>query len=268
MKIGNKIFDFDNEYYCMGILNITPDSFSDGGKFFELEMARKQVKKMIKEGAHIIDVGGESTRPGHEEVKEEEEINRVVPVIKMIKSEFDIPVSIDTSKAVVAKEAIMAGADMVNDVWGLKRDENMADVVAKYDVPVCIMHNKDNKDYDNIVDDIILDLNESIDIAKKSGIDRGKIIIDVGIGFAKTAEQNLEVLANLEKFNIGYPQLLGTSRKSVIGNTLGLEVTQRVEGTIATTVLGMKKGARIFRVHDVKENMRAINFTKAVLSYE
>ncbi len=268
MKIGNKSFDFENEYYIMGILNVTPDSFSDGGNYVDLHSAKRQVAKMIDEGADIIDVGGESTRPNHKQVSVSEEISRVVPAIKMIKHSFDIPVSIDTSKSEVAIAAIEAGADMVNDVWGLKRDDNMALVVKRYDVPICIMHNQKGTKYDDLIADIKKSLYESVKIATKAGISKDKIILDVGIGFGKTTEQNLEVLNKLEKFNCDYPILLGTSRKSVIGNTLGLPVEKRVEGTIATTVIGMMKGARIFRVHDVIENVRVINMTKEIMKYE
>ncbi len=268
MKIGNREFDFINEYYVMGILNVTPDSFSDGGSYVDIEEARKQVARMIDEGADIIDVGGESTRPTHEPVIEEEELRRVIPVIKMIKEKFDTVISIDTSKAEVARQAILSGADMVNDVWGMKKDPNMAEVVKTFDVPVCLMHNQIGNEYEDLLKGVKTGLKESLDIAKNAGIDDNKIILDVGIGFGKTTEQNLEVLANMEKFDFGYPLLLGTSRKSVIGNTLDLVVDDRLEGTLVTTVLGMTKGASIFRVHDVKENYRAIKMAKAILERE
>ncbi len=268
MKIGNREFDFKNEYYVMGILNVTPDSFSDGGSYEDLKSAKKQVEKMLKEGADIIDVGGESTRPTHEPVDESEELRRVIPVIKMIKENFDTVISIDTSKAEVARQSLIAGADMVNDVWGMKKDPDMAAVVKEFDVPICLMHNQLGAEYGDLLADVKSGLEESVNLAKNAGIADEKIILDVGIGFGKTTEQNLEVLANMEVFNIGYPLLLGTSRKSVIGNTLDLAVDDRVEGTLVTTVLGMTKGARIFRVHDVKENYRAIQMTKAILERE
>ena len=266
MKIGNKTFVFSNENYVMGILNVTPDSFSDGGKFVVIDEARRQVKKMIEEGADIIDVGGESTRPGHEDVSVSEEIKRVVPVIQMLAEEFDVVISVDTSKAVVAEAAIQAGAHMVNDVWGLKKDPEMAQVVAKYDVAVCIMHNRENDVYKDLIMDIVMDLGESIKIAMDHGVAREKIIIDPGIGFAKSVEENLLIMRDLKVFNqLGYPLLLGTSRKSMIGKTLDLPVGERLEGTIATTVLGVQAGAAIFRVHDVEGNKRAIDMTRAIL---
>jgi dihydropteroate synthase len=266
MKIGTKLFDFTNESYIMGILNVTPDSFSDGGQYTNVEKALQQALKMIEEGAHIIDIGGESTRPGHEEVTIEDEINRVVPVIKALIKLTDTPLSIDTSKAPVAEAALKAGAHMVNDVWGLKRDPNLAPLCAKYDVPVCIMHNGPNTDYKDLMHDILDDLRESLTIASKGGIAPHHIMLDPGIGFAKTVEQNLQVMKQLEQFGqLGYPVLLGTSRKSMIGKTLDLPVDQRVEATIATTVLGYMKGCRIFRVHDVKENLRALRMTEAML---
>lgn len=251
----------------MGILNITPDSFSDGGKFVVIDEARRQVKKMIHEGADIIDVGGESTRPGHEEVSAEEEVNRVVPVIRMLAKEFDVVISVDTSKALVAEAAIKAGAHMVNDVWGLKKDPQMAHIVAKHHVPVCIMHNRDNDVYEDLIMDIVMDLGESIKIAMHNGVARDKIIIDPGIGFAKSVEENLLIMRDLKVFNqLGYPLLLGTSRKSMIGRTLDLPVGERLEGTIATTVLGVQAGAAIFRVHDVQANKRAITMTRAIIT--
>lgn len=267
MKIGHKEFSFYNHSYIMGILNVTPDSFSDGGKFVIIDEARRQVRKMIADGADIIDVGGESTRPGHEEVSEDVEIERVVPVIKMIAEEFDTVISIDTSKSIVAEAAIKAGAHMVNDVWGLKKDPQMAHVVAKHHVPVCIMHNRENDVYKDLVMDMVMDLGESIKIAQENGVQRDKIIIDPGIGFAKSVEENLIIMRDLKVFNqLGYPVLLGTSRKSMIGKTLDLPVSERLEGTIATTVMGVQAGAAIFRVHDVKANKRAMDMTRAIIN--
>jgi dihydropteroate synthase len=266
MKIGHRDFDFYTNIYIMGILNATPDSFSDGGHFLDLEDAKKQVAKMITEGADIIDIGGESTRPGHEEVSAKEEIKRVIPMIEMIKTHFDTVISIDTSKAEVAEAAIKAGAHMVNDIWGLKKDPNMAKVIAKYDVPCCIMHNREKGGYKDLIIDIVRDLASSIEIAYASGVKREQIIIDPGIGFAKTLEENLKVMGELRVFNhLGYPLLLGTSRKSMIGHTLDVPVDERVEGTLVTTVLGVQAGAAIFRVHDVLENKRAIDMTMAIM---
>lgn len=251
----------------MGILNFTPDSFSDGGKFNDIDVAVKHVKEMIDDGADIIDVGGESTRPGYKIVSEEEEISRVVPIIKAIKENFDISVSIDTYKAKVAEQAIQAGADLINDIWGFKKDKDMAKVAAKYNVPCCLMHNRDNTDYKNLVEDILNDLKECINIAKDAGVKDENIILDPGIGFGKTYEQNLETMNNLERIkDLGYPILLGTSRKSMIGLALNLPVEERIEGTVATTVIGIMKDACDFvRVHDVLENSRAAKMTDAIV---
>lgn len=266
MKLGNKEFKLGERTYVMGILNATPDSFSDGGKFNNVEAALKQVEKMIKDGADIIDVGGESTRPGFAEVTAQEEIDRVVPVIKAIKENFDSPVSIDTYKSETAEAAVKAGADIINDVWGFKKDKNIAKVAAKYKVACILMHNREPKPYTNIMKDMMMDLSESIDIALEAGVERDKIIIDPGIGFAKTLEENLYVMNHLEVLKLfELPILLATSRKSMIGKTLDLPVTERVEGTVATTVLGIVKGCEFVRVHDVLENKRACVMTDAML---
>ena len=266
MKIGNKEFNIGERTYVMGILNVTPDSFSDGGKFNTIDMALKRVEKLIKDGADIIDIGGESTRPNFEEVSEEDEIERVVPIIKAIKEKFDIPISIDTYKSKTAEAAIEAGADMINDIWGFKKDPNMAKVAAKYNVPCVLMHNRKEAKYDNLMKDLMYDLEESINIALDAGVSRENIILDPGIGFAKTLEQNLIVMNNLDIIKaLELPLLLGTSRKSMIGLTLDLPVDERVEGTIATTVLGITKGCEFIRVHDVLENKRACVMTDAIL---
>lgn len=266
MKIGNRFFDVENDCNIMGILNVTPDSFSDGGRWNNLEKAKQHVADMIEEGAGIIDVGGESTRPGHVQITIQEEINRVVPVIEMIKANFDIPVSIDSYKSEVVEAALKAGADMVNDIWGLKYDKKVAQLIAKYQVPCCLMHNRDNTDYNNFAEDMCEDLRESVAIAKAANIPDEHIILDPGVGFGKTYEQNLIAIHQLEKLKeIGYPVLLATSRKSVIGLTLDLPSDERVEGTIVTTVMGVEKGAAFVRVHDVKENLRAIRMTQAIL---
>ena len=266
MKIGNKEFDLKERTYVMGILNVTPDSFSDGGKFNEVDSALKRVKEMIEEGADIIDVGGESTRPNFEVVKEDEEIKRVVPIIRAIKENFDIPVSIDTYKSKTAEAAIEAGADIINDIWGFKKDKDMAKVAAKYNVPCILMHNREKKEYNDLMKDVVFDLVESINIALNAGVSRENIILDPGIGFAKTLNENLIVMNNLEKIkDLGYPVLLATSRKSMIGLTLDEPVDQRVEGTIATTVLGITKGCEFIRVHDIRENKRACVMTDAML---
>lgn len=266
MKIGNRNFDIDHECYIMGILNVTPDSFSDGGQWNDYDKAKKHVADMIEEGASIIDVGGESTRPGHTQISVEEEINRVVPIIRMIKENFEIPVSIDSYKSPVVEAALKAGADLVNDIWGLKYDRRVADLIAEYQVPCCLIHNRDNTDYNDFLKDVCEDLRESVAIAREAGIPDEHIILDPGVGFGKTYEQNLRIIHHLECLKeLGYPVLLATSRKSVIGIALDLPSDQRVEGTVTTTVMGVEKGAAFVRVHDVKENMRAIKMTQAIL---
>ena len=266
MKIGNKEFKLGERTYIMGILNVTPDSFSDGGKFNEVEAAVKRVQELIEDGADIIDVGGESTRPGFKVVDAEDEIARVVPVIKAIKEHYDIPVSIDTYKAATAEAAIKAGADIINDVWGFKKDKDMAKVAAKYDIPCILMHNREDIPYEDLMRDVIKDLADSINLALDAGVKRENIILDPGIGFAKTFEENLFVMNNLEVIkNLGFPVLLGTSRKSMIGLALDLPVDQRVEGTVATTVMGIMKGCEFIRVHDVLENKRAAVMTDKIL---
>lgn len=266
MRIGNKEYELGKRTYIMGILNVTPDSFSDGGKFNEIDAAVNQARKLIEDGADIIDIGGESTRPGAEYVTEEEEIKRVVPIIKAIKEKLDVTISIDTYKARTAEESIKAGADIINDIWGAKYDKNMAKVAAKYNTPIILMHNRENKPYENLMEDVVSDLQESIDIALKAGVKKENIILDPGIGFAKTYEENLIVMNNCEVIKkLGYPVLLGTSRKSMIGLTLNLPVNERVEGTLATTVMGIIKGFEFIRVHDVLENKRAAIMTDTIL---
>ncbi|MCI5884298.1 MAG: dihydropteroate synthase [Clostridiales bacterium] len=269
MKIGNREFVFGKHVYIMGILNVTPDSFSDGGKFNTMDQAMAQVEKMIAQGADLIDVGGESTRPGHQQITEEEEIERVVPVIQKIKETFDIPVSIDTYKSKVAKAALDAGADMLNDIWGFLYDEKMAELAATYDVPVCLMHNRNNTEYGDFVRDVVEDLKKCLAVAEKHGVKKENIILDPGVGFGKTYEQNLAIINHLEALcDMGYPVLLATSRKSVIGLTLDLPVTEREEGTIATSVMGAMKGCDFVRVHDVQANARALKMTEAILYEE
>ena len=269
MKIGNREFVFGKHVYIMGILNVTPDSFSDGGKFNTMDQAMAQVEKMIAQGADLIDVGGESRRPGHQQITEEEEIERVVPVIQKIKETFDIPVSIDTYKSKVAKAALDAGADMLNDIWGFLYDEKMAELAATYDVPVCLMHNRNNTEYGDFVRDVVEDLKKCLAVAEKHGVKKENIILDPGVGFGKTYEQNLAIINHLEALcDMGYPVLLATSRKSVIGLNLDLPVTEREEGTIATSVIGAMKGCDFVRVHDVQANARALKMTEAILYEE
>lgn len=266
MKIGNKEFQTKGHTYVMGILNVTPDSFSDGGKWNDRDAALKHVETMIGEGADIIDVGGESTRPGYTRLSDEEEIARVVPVIEAIKSNFDIPISLDTYKGAVAEAGIKAGADLINDIWGLKYDDKIASVISAGNVPCCLMHNRKSAEYVDFMQDVATDLAETIHLAERAGISDEKIILDPGVGFAKSYEQNLEIINCLEQLNMfGYPLLLGCSRKSVIGLTLDLPTQERLEGTLVTTVLAVMKGCMFVRVHDVKENVRAIQMTEAIL---
>ena len=267
MRIGNREFDTKNETYIMGILNVTPDSFSDGGKFNHMDAALAHAEQMIRDGADIIDIGGESTRPGHTVISDEEEIARVTPVIEAVKSHFDVPVSIDTYKGNVAEAALQAGADLVNDIWGFKFDYKTAEVTARYHAACCLMHNRNEAIYQNFLEDMGADMKECVAIAHNAGVPDDKIMLDPGVGFGKTYEQNLEAINHVDVLQeLGLPILLGTSRKSVIGNTLDLPVDQRVEGTLATTVIGMLRGCSFVRVHDIKENHRIIQMTKAILS--
>ena len=269
IRIGGKLWKWGRRTYIMGILNITPDSFSDGGKFIGLNDALAQAKEMVEDGADIIDIGGESTRPGAEPVDYAQEIVRIIPVIKALKQEFDIPISVDTYRASTAYAALSAGADMVNDVWGLKNDPDMAKVIAEHGVPVCIMHNSHTAEYKSLIEDVLTGLGQSIEIALKSGIKEENIIIDPGIGFGKTPDQNLDIMIALDRIkNLGYPILLGTSRKSFIGKVLGLPVEDRLDGTLATSVFGVTKGVDVLRVHDVRQNKRAAIMTDRMVRGE
>ena len=270
MKIGNRVFDTRNHTYIMGILNVTPDSFSDGGAFQAIDKALYKVQQMVEEGAHILDIGGESTRPGHQQVEVYEEIERVLPIIERVVKEFDIPISIDTYKSQVAKAALSAGACMVNDIWGLGFDSQMVNVIREANASVCLMHNRhsipEQEAKDQFLDNVIKALQESIQKAEQGGISSNKIMIDPGVGFGKTYEQNLTIIGSLSRFTeLSYPVLLGTSRKSVIGLTLDLPITQREEGTLVTTVMAVMAGCSFVRVHDVEKNRRAIDMTKAIL---
>ena len=267
MKIGNREFQVSDSVYVMGILNVTPDSFSDGGQFNDPDKALRHVEEMIAAGADLIDVGGESTKPGSAySLETEEEMERVVPIIEKIKARFDIPVSLDTYHSQTARAGIAAGADMINDIWGLKFDPEMAGVIAQAGVACCLVHNRKEAVYKDFMAEITDDMGKSIHLAEKAGIANDRIILDPGIGFGKTREQSLAAINGLEELHMfGYPVLMGASRKSVIGNTLDLPVTDRVEGTIATSVIGVMKGCAFIRVHDVKENVRAIRMTEAIL---
>lgn len=313
MRIGSREFDVANGTYVMGILNVTPDSFSDGGKWNRMDRALKHVEEMLAEGMDILDIGGESTRPGSDYgMSAEEELERVMPYIEAVKARFDVPISLDTYKSQVAEAGIAAGVDLINDIWGLKWDAGMAQVIADHGVACCLMHNRraagqdsgnafprqksssvtveqdsdnvvmgresssgimgqrstvDNPyGYENFLKDVAADLAESVELARRAGIGEDRIILDPGVGFAKSYEQNLIIINHLESLQtLGYPVLLGTSRKSVVGLTLDLPVEERLEGTLATTVIGVLKGCSFVRVHDVKENVRAIRMVRAIL---
>lgn len=259
MKLGHKTL-------IMGILNITPDSFSDGGDYIDVDNAVKHAKDMIEMGVDIIDIGGESSRPGHKNITAEEEMNRIIPVIKRLAAETEAIISLDTIRAEVAEEGIKNGAHIINDIWGLQRDLDMAKVAAKYKVPVVVMHNQDGTDYSDMVEDVKDFFKESIRIAKEAGVPEELLILDPGIGFGKTSEQNIEMMSKLDEIKaMGYPVLLGTSRKTFIGSILDLPAKERGEGTIATTVLGIAQGVDIVRVHDVSENLRAAMVADAII---
>ena len=295
MIIGNKTFE-SGHTYIMGILNVTPDSFSDGGKYSTQDNALKHIEDMIKDGADIIDIGGESTRPGYERISEQEEIERIAPVVEAAVKRFDIPLSVDTYKPEVAKEAVKLGAHLINDIWGLKGenlsvpDSGMAKIIAESGVACCIMHNRNlernsvpiySENLAVLKDDkslsgetltgssaiVIQELRESLDLALKAGIDNERIMLDPGIGFGKTYEDNINVLKDLNKIvkAFDYPMLLGTSKKSVIGLTLNLDKSERTEGTLATTARAVESGCMFVRVHEVKENARFIKMYEAIM---
>jgi dihydropteroate synthase len=272
----------------MGILNVTPDSFSDGGNFNSLDRALKHTEQMISDGADVIDIGGESTRPGYVRISENEEIERIAPVIEGIVNNFDIPISVDTYKPLVAEEALKKGAHLINDIWGLKGEDfeevktgtsHMADLIARENAACCLMVNRNlppvdpsanginfDSEQKDIVKEVINDLNESLNIAYKAGIDREKILLDPGVGFGKTYEDNVNVIKKLAEICNAFdlPMLLGTSRKSVIGLTLGTDRSERLEGTLATTAKAIEAGCLFVRVHDVKENARFIKMYETI----
>lgn len=257
IKCGPYQLDFSKKTYIMGILNATPDSFSDGGKYNNMEHAIEHAKEMVENGADIIDIGGESTRPGYTVISEDEEIERVVPVIEAISKHVSVPISIDTYKAKVAQRAIEAGAHIINDIWGAKADDKMAAVAAEYNVPIILMHNRHNRNYSIFIRDVLNDLYESINMVKQAGVRDEQIILDPGIGFAKDLNENILMMQNLDTLTaLGYPVLLGTSKKSMIGQALNLPVEERMEGTGATVCYGIQKGCQIIRIHDVKEMSR------------
>ena len=266
ITIGGREFQRSGKTYIMGILNVTPDSFSDGGSWNSPDAALRRVEEMAAEGAHVIDIGGESARPGYTAVSEQEEIQRTAPVIEAVKARFDIPISLDTCKAKVARAGIAAGADMINDIWGLRSDGEMAGVIARSGVPCCLMHNRKNAAYRDFMRELKEDLAGSLQIALQAGIEKKRIILDPGVGFAKSYEQNLEAVGRLEELHeLGCPLLLGCSRKSVIGLALNADLDERLEGTLATTVIGVMKGCMFVRVHDIKANARAVRMAEAIL---
>jgi dihydropteroate synthase len=274
IKCGKYRLDFGKRPYIMAILNVTPDSFSDGGHYFNIDRAVKHAKMMAAEGADIIDIGGESSRPGSEPVLLEKELERVIPVIKALSKEIDIPISIDTYKAEVAKEALNAGASIINDISGLRFDPLMAKVAAEAGCPVIIMHMKGTpRDmqkrpvYKDVVKEITAFFKERISFAVKNGIKKNKIIIDPGIGFGKTVVHNLEIIKRLKEFRkLGVPILIGPSRKSFIGRILNADVDKRLEGTAAAVAIGIANGANIVRVHDVKEMADVAKIADAIMT--
>ena len=286
LHIGNHIFNWGTRTYVMGILNVTPDSFSGDGLLSNgdpIEQSLRQAEHFLKHGADILDIGGESTRPGSQPVNADDELKRVVPVIEAIHKEFpDALISIDTYKARVAEAAFKAGAYFLNDVWALRADPGLASVAAAYHVPVALMHNRSNpasvevrnqlgnayigSAYENLMDDVKRELLASVELAVRAGVEESRIILDPGIGFGKTREHNLELINRLDEIRaLGYPVLLGPSRKSFIGFTLDLPADQRVEGTAATISVGITRGADIIRVHDVKEMVRVAKMTDAIV---
>ncbi|MDD2190279.1 MAG: dihydropteroate synthase [Eubacteriales bacterium] len=254
----------------MGILNLTPDSFSDGGDYVSVDKALEHAREMLREGADIIDIGGESSRPGHARISADEELRRVMPVIERLNKETNAIISLDTIRAEVAEEAIKSGVHIINDIWGFQGDAEMASVAAKYGTPVVLMHNQNGTHYHgDMIDEIKRFLMESVRIAKQAGVKDEMIILDPGLGFGKTSEQNLAAMRRLKDIKtLGYPVLIGASRKTTIGKILDAEPKDRDEGTIATTVLGIVQGVDIVRVHNVQANLRAAKVADAIVRRE
>jgi dihydropteroate synthase len=252
--------------YIMGIINVTPDSFSGDGLGADIPAIVDQALRFEEEGADFLDVGAESTRPGSHPISAEEELRRLIPALEAIAARVNLPVSVDTYKAQVARRAIEAGAVIINDIWGLKADPELAQVAAEAGTPLIIMHNQETRQYRDLLPDIFASLNHSIGLALHTGVPQESIILDPGIGFGKTPDHNLEILKRLDEFKtLGYPLLVGASRKSTIGLILGLPVGQRVEGTAATVALSIAGGADIVRVHDVKEMARVCRMSDAII---
>ena len=266
LRVGSREFLWGERTYVMGIINVTPDSFSGDGLGTDVDAALAHALRFQDEGADILDVGGESTRPGHAPVDEDEELRRVIPLIERLAGSATTPISVDTYKAGVARRALAAGATMVNDIWGLRRDPEMAGVVAEAGVPVVVMHNQEAPIYKDVVADVMAILRESLRRAEAAGIPREWVIVDPGIGFAKRPEHSLELLRRLGELRaLGCPVLVGTSRKSSIGAVLGLPVEERLEGTAATVAIAIANGADIVRVHDVKAMVRVARMSDAIV---
>ena len=266
IQCGSYTLDYGKKTLIMGVLNVTPDSFSDGGKYNTIDNAVRRATEMVEQGVDIIDIGGESTRPGYTPISVEEELSRLIPVIEAITKSVPVPLSIDTFKAETAKETIKAGAHIINDIWGAKADPNMGKVAAELKVPIILQHNRDNNQYQSFFRDCLNDIYESISIVKKAGVKDEQIILDPGIGFAKDLSKDLEMMRNLDTFvALGYPVLLGPSRKRMIGGVLDLPVNERLEGTGAAVCFGIQKGCQIVRVHDVKEISRMAKMMDAMM---
>lgn len=268
MIIGKQTFDFtDNKAYIMGILNITPDSFSDGGSHDTIATALAHAQMMLDQGCDIIDIGAESTRPGHTQISTDEEIRRLVPILEAIRDHFpNVAISVDCYRYETAEVALQHGADMINDIWGLTYDDKIAQVIAKYDGAACIMHNRPDRNYSDLLSDLLADTQHMLNIGLKAGIDPEKICIDPGIGFAKDFTENLITLKHIDAFErFHLPILLGTSRKGFLGQILDLPAPERDLGTAATTVYGYLHGARIFRVHDILANKQALEVARQIV---
>ena len=273
-ELNNWLLSEDKQSLIMGILNVTPDSFSDGGQFLNKNSAIGHALKMIEEGADIIDIGGESTKPFSSPVSLDEELSRVLPVIEDLRKETDVCISIDTTKSEVANQALEMGASIINDVSAMEFDEKMIGIALKFDCPIVLMHMKgipknmqENPHYSSLISEIITYLNARIDFVLSKGIDRKKIIIDPGIGFGKSVENNFEIINNLNQFvDLGYPVMLGASRKSFIGITLDAPEDKRVEGSLAANIIGFQKGVSVFRVHDVDQTRKALTITKKIFN--
>jgi dihydropteroate synthase len=274
LRVRGRVFAWGARTYLMGIVNVTPDSFSGDGLLAAagdpVRAAVAQARTMAAQGADLLDVGGESTRPGHESVGEDEELRRVVPVVRAIRQALpEMPISVDTTKVAVAQAALDAGADIVNDIWGVRPEPDLVRLAAERAVPIVLMHNRQEARYRNVVAEVVGDLERAVESAVSAGIDEARIIVDPGIGFGKTAEQNLTVLHDLSALQVlGRPILLGTSRKSMIGRILDLPANERLEGTLATTALAVAAGVDIVRVHDVEANRRVARVSDAIVRVE